>query len=174
MRVDNESADRQVLQRLLADFANRLNGAIDFWTIVCLGTMPIDRRSFLLDKSQQLCSVCAEIGDVAGASFGKQFIDPSVQRMQADCRRLQNAYLVLEQFRTANLQELRTATDTIRESYHSLRQSVDAVANKLKLDSPEPLVLNAERTLYFAKIVDNLFDVAYQERTAAPVGAGKL
>jgi hypothetical protein len=57
MIVDAASSGRVALQNLLEDFANRLNGAVDFWTIVCLGAFPSGRGAFLSKKSQELCEV---------------------------------------------------------------------------------------------------------------------
>jgi len=169
MHRESESG---TLQMLLGDFANRLNGAVDFWPVVCLAKMPLDRRSFLLEKSQQMQSVLVSIANVVRGGFKQHDLAALVEGMEDDCRRFMDAFLVLEQFHMAPLEQLRAAAQTLRESYHALRQTISTMVNTLGLDLPEPIVLNPDRQKYFARILDNLFDTACYYRTdAAPVPA---
>jgi hypothetical protein len=167
--------DRVALQRLLGDFADRLNGAIDFWTVVCLGTMPIDRRNFLLEKSKKLRAALEEIASVVVINLQQQDLGIVLDSMKNQCHELENAFLVLERFRTVNLEELHAATDAICKTYLVLRESAMALVGTLGLDAPDSLALNPERAIYFAGILDKLFETARLQRTtAAPEAAGNL
>jgi hypothetical protein len=172
MHVNTETADRLAVQRLLADLANRLNGPVDFWTVEGLGTMPIDRRGFLVDKSQQLQSVVVEITKLATASFQHRDLGPLLESMKAGCLQLEEAFLVLGRFRRVGLQKLHSATDSILRSYHGMHQYIIALVCALGLEDPEPVCLNAERKRYFAMILDNLFDTVRFERDAAAAATG--
>src|SRR6516165_1241742 len=45
---------RLVLDRLLTKIAGSLDGALDLWTLVCLGEFPIDCRRFMAEKTETL------------------------------------------------------------------------------------------------------------------------
>jgi hypothetical protein len=63
MSIDTASADRIVLERLLTAFGSRLDGAVDFWTLVAIGHCVPDSRGFLLEHADRLRSLLIAAGE---------------------------------------------------------------------------------------------------------------
>jgi hypothetical protein len=170
MQIDTETKNRIVVDRLASDFAARLNGAIDFWTAVCLGSMPIDRKDFLREKSVELQSLLGVLANIVGTSFKQHHLDGVLTSMRGQCNQLADAFFVLEQYDLVSEEELQAATATIAECYGELRKGLDAVVSAIGVEPPEGLKLNPDRSAYFANILDGLFDMAVnQRRNGMPV-----
>jgi hypothetical protein len=168
MQINAETKDRIVAERLLSDLATRLNGAIDFWTVVCLGPMPVDRRSFLLENTDRLRSLAVVLGSMVPTSFPESKLQGVFKNMSFECQRLGEAFLVLENLQNAEAQELRSATEAIRQGYDAIRDGITQAVQALGLEPPGALTLNPDRKAYFARILDGLFRMAMAERSQVP------
>src|SRR5438128_501855 len=94
--------DRITLDRLLSKLAGCLDGAIDFWTLVCLGTFTPDRRGFLQDHWETmhgLVLVTRALLQEAGLGNGEP-VCSCLEAMAVNSQKLHDAFLTLEQFRT--------------------------------------------------------------------------
>jgi hypothetical protein len=168
MQINDETKNRIVVERLLGDLATRLNGAIDTWTLVCLGPMPVDRRGFLLENADRLRSLAVVLGSTVPTSFRESKLHGVLKEMIVECQRLGEAFLVLEKLQSAETQELRKATDAIRHGYDAIREGIAQVVHALGLQPPDALTLNPDRKAYFARILDGLFQMAMAERSHVP------
>ncbi len=166
MLVDAETRNRIFLEGLVADFATRLNGAIDTWTLVCLGSIPHPNcRSFLINNADQLRSTLVVMKGVVANSFSHQNLQPRLKCMIEECETLSTAFLKLERFRTIDVEEIRSAVEVIRTLYHSLRANAQQIIEIVGIESPDALTLNPERQAYFSRILAGLFDLAIKERS---------
>jgi hypothetical protein len=110
---------------------------------------------------------------IAPSSLQQQALGFVLDRMKDQCEQLENAFLVLERFRSVSLDELRAATDSIRKTYLVLQESALVMVRLLGLNAPDSLALNRVRAIYFHDILDKLFETACLQRTtAAPIAAG--
>jgi hypothetical protein len=151
--------DRLVLDRLLTQLAGRLDGAIDFWTLVCLGNFP-DGKGFLLKNSEALRSLVIVIGGFLPelAAAKARLVHTLLEQMGTACQRLQNAFLVLQQFRIVRLDEVRAATDVVVEVHANLRQLIWQLGEALGLSISYWKGRTPEREEYIRKILAGLYN----------------
>jgi hypothetical protein len=165
--------DQIVLDRLLSEILGRLDGAVDFWTIVILSNAPPNPRDFVLHYSEILRSLVV----VTRAILGKTHdADPVLERglldrMTSNCQKLQDAFLVLEQFRTIPLDEIRPATVAIAEVYHDLREAIHQLGQTLGLSISYWQSHGQESQDYHQRILGNLFDQFSYERETGDAAA---
>ena len=143
-----------------------MNGAIDFWTIVILSNAPPNPREFVLHYSEILRSLVIVIRAILGKTHDSDPVleGASLDRMTKDCQQLQDAFLVLEQFRTLPLDETRSATVVIAEVYHDLRDAIRQLGQTLGLSISYWQSHDKESDASYQRILDHLFDQLCYER----------
>lgn len=170
---DLSPEDRLVLDRLLTQLAGRLDGAIDFWTLVCLGHFPPDPREFILKNGDTMRALVIVTRGFLGSvpSSRARPIHDLLDRMAAACQKLQNAFLVLEQFRAVPLEEVRLATQAVAEVYGDLHESIRQFGEAVGLSISYWHNRKPERNEYFRKILDGLFNTFAHERETGALAA---
>jgi hypothetical protein len=158
--------DRTVLERLLTRLAGRLDGAIDFWTLVCLGRVAPDPQGFLQHHSEAVKALVIVIEDLltATSQSSREEVPTLLGRMRADVRKLQGAFLALEQFRRLELEEIRSATMDIADAYNDLRDSIPRLADALSVSVSCWQSRPPDREAYYQGILHQLFDLFRDER----------
>lgn len=91
MNRELSADERIVVERLLTRLASRLDGAIDFWTLVCLGRAGPDPRGFLLHHGETVKSLIVVTEDLlAGTAQGSaESVRDLLGRLSANARRFQ-------------------------------------------------------------------------------------
>lgn len=172
MKTCLDDEDRILLQRLLAQVLGCLHGALDFWTVVCVGRVPPDPRAFVLRSAEALRSpiVVARtiLEEMRMMDAGRGQL---LEKMYDSCQKLQDAFLVLADFQNASLEQIRSATETVSAAYTDLQDAVRRLARSLDLPDSSGERLSPEREDYFQRILAGLFDLFRQEREAAGLPA---
>jgi hypothetical protein len=166
MNRELSAEDRIVLERLLARFVDRLHGAVDFWPLVCLGRLGSDPRGFLLHHSEVVKALVVVIKDLlAGMAQGNlEMVWNLLSRMAGDTRKLQESILVLEQFQSLPLEEVRVATMGVADAYNDLRDAIPRLGDALGV----PVSCWQDREAYYQGILHRLFDLFRHERASRP------
>jgi hypothetical protein len=179
MTKDFSSEDRVVLDWLLTEIATRLDGAIDFWTLVCLDKFPFDRRGFLRKHGEILRSflVVTEATLAKGQRADRESVRRCLGTMSAACEKLEQAFTVLEQFRTVPLDAVGAATEALKEAYNEIRDSIRQLGQTLGVSISYWQDRTPEREEYVQKILHGLFALFCNERgrqqSATPVSSSK-
>src|SRR5438128_2223357 len=97
--IDLSPDDRVILDRMLTQLASRLDGAIDFWTLVCLDSSFPQRQEFLAHHGEVLQSLVVAVRELFQ---GKDWANtqPAANLFEAMCRaseKVANAFSILEQ-----------------------------------------------------------------------------
>src|SRR5947209_20624262 len=112
------SNDRVVIERLLEEIAGRVDGAIDFWTLVCLGQLMPERHGFLLkhcDILHSLVVVATTITLPCSNKLGQ--IPLLLESLASECQKLQKNFLALEQFQAISVRELRSVIEDLKKTF---------------------------------------------------------
>jgi hypothetical protein len=166
--------ERTTLDQALGHLSGRLNGAIDFWTLVCLGQFPPDPQGFIRKYGAELAA--------AVESLGVQLARPNLDRdahihdwftqISAGCQQFQEAYLILAQFREVPLSEVQRAAETVGRIYADLQEWIRQLGTYLgvplsyRKDGPK----KSEREAYYQQMLNRLFDLFRQELQSSPPG----
>jgi hypothetical protein len=158
--------DRLVVERLLARLDNRVHGAVDFWPLVCLGRVGSDPRGFVLHHSEVTKALVVVIQDLlSGSDRGILGAERNLfERMRTDTRKLQESILVLEQFQSLPLEDVRLATIGMADAYNDLRDAIPRLRNSLGA----PGFDWQDREAYYQNILHYLFDSFRRERSIRP------
>lgn len=164
--------DRIVLGRLQSELAQRFDGALDGWTLVCLapvGMMPCphDFVSKQVDILRSLAIVLQAVVATA-VPFNREGVFPLLEAIIEDCQELGEVFGVLEEFRARPLPELRTATNTLAQLYTRFWESLRVVDHELGGASAYLQSRTPERVAYYQGILDGLFDLLHQARIENP------
>jgi hypothetical protein len=170
--------DRVVVERLLSELARRADGAIDFWTTVCLapdGVLPAPRE-FVAANGEILRSFAVSLRAVL-AEAGLAEEEPVrglLAATAAACRRIEEATLLLAQFRSARLTDVRAATESLAEGHAALLSAVRQVGEALGCSVAYWQQRTAERERHYQQILHGLFDLFRDAHsaTAHPQAAG--
>jgi hypothetical protein len=153
--------ERIVLDRMLSESARRLDGAVDFWTIVCLSPNVPQRQEFLrknLDELRALLLVTKILWpqqpEAAGLLAG----------MMAIYDKLETAFQVLVQFQTSRIEDVRSATTDLAHAYSQLREAIQRLAQTIELEVTYSRGRTPQREEYFQNILRGLFDLSCKER----------
>jgi len=162
----------QTLDRLLTALANRLGGAVDFWTAVCLlpPDAPLDRRAFVVKNLEELRRLLDEVRSALrdAGHAEEEPVRRLLRGMTEGLARLLQAFLVLVQFRTVTLEELRGATETLTEVHGSVLQAIQDLARVTGIRVSFFDNWTEERARYFQGILGRLFQLACEARGAVP------
>src|SRR5438270_13324291 len=129
------SQDRAVVERLLGELVSRADGAIDFWTTVCLspeGLLPAP-GDFVAAESEVLRSLAVSLRAIL-AEAGLAEANPVrglLATMAVACRQIEAAALTLARFRTVPLADVRAATQSLAEAHAGRREGVRQLAEVL-------------------------------------------
>jgi hypothetical protein len=166
MSMGLSAEDRILLDRLLSKLAGALDGAVDLWTTVCIGSIPPDPRAFILRNSEVLHSHTVVVRTfLAEARLADQ--EPQhglLSTMEIACTQLRNAFLVLADFRTVPLDQLRSATETVAEAHRSMREAIRQLADSLGFSLSYLQGRMPEQDEYLQQIRRGLFDLFCHER----------
>jgi hypothetical protein len=163
--------DRAIVERLLGELAVRADGAIDFWTTVCLypeGLRPVPEefvtanREVLRSLAVCLRAILAEAGLADAVPVRDQ-----VATLAAACRQLEEAMLLLARFRTVSLADIRVATQSLAAAHATLLATVRELGEALGCSVAYWGQRTPERDRYYQQILGGLFDLF---RAAHPSG----
>ncbi len=147
-----EQRDR--LHHLLTQMAGRLDGAVDFWTTVCLSPALPGRRAFLTANVEGLRGLVAETRGMLSASA--PLADP-LAVLAARCEDLGNAFLTLGRFESLAPDELRRTTTAIAEVYRDLRSALLEVGRAAGVPLSYWEGQRAQREEYYRGILERLY-----------------
>jgi hypothetical protein len=152
--------DRIIVDRLLSRLVDRLGGALDFWTLVCLQPIVPDPRRFLLENSDKLQSlvVVAQMILAEAHLANEAPIAGLIERLTGACQELRRVFLVLEQFRGLSSEELGTETRALASTYKEIIESVRLLGETLDLELACWQGRTPEREAYYQSILDYLFE----------------
>lgn len=156
------------LEQLLAQIAGRLDGALDFWTLVFLGDFQVDHRAFFTQRAGELRALVGQVGDVlsrGGASDGEP-IHTHLRAAALACDKLERAFLVLDQFRVLPLEAVQLATSAVAEVYTDLRTAIFGIGHAAGVSVHYWEGTRAEQETYFQKILNGLYDHCLRGRGA--------
>ena len=137
MSTDARTTDLQTIEALLAELAKRVDGAVDFWTLVCLSEEMASLSPGFLTK--QFSSVRALIADIVAACgrlgpAHREVVPLRLARLAAVGDRLEQAFNVMARYRDVPRDELRAATDTLADTYAEVRNTVLQFGQVLGID----------------------------------------
>ena len=170
--------DRVVVERLLGELASRADGAIDFWTTVCLspdGLLPAP-ADFVAANAEVLRSLAVSVRAIlaeAGLADEEPVRGP-LATMAAACRQIEEAVLTLARFRSVPLADVRAATQSLAEAHAALLSAVRQVGEALGCSIAYWRQRTPERERYCQQILHGLFDLFRGGHPAAgnPQAAG--
>jgi hypothetical protein len=150
------------LDRLLTSLAFRLDGALDFWTVV--GLMRDDlmavRRGFLEKQAAGMRTASGDV-ETLTAQTGRA-ADETIRRcldtLVTGCGNLLNAFLDLLQVRALPLSELRTSVDKVIDTWSVMHRALRQLGRRFGVEArywrePQP-----EHQAYVQRIAGGLFD----------------
>lgn len=158
--------DRLILDRLLSKLGSWMDGAVDFWPLVCIESLVPDRRQFLQYNGDSMRALVIVIRMLLAEAHraNDEPVATLLDRLTDLCQKVQGAFVVLEQFRTVPLQELRSATDALTEAYQDMHGAIAELANTLGFQPSYWPAHTAKWRDYFHKILVGLFDQLRHER----------
>lgn len=170
MTMTLSPAQRADLERSLSEVARRIDGAIDFWPLVCLGSFPTDRRGFL-SKHQAAVGAAVAGARAVLAEAAVAEVEPVrglLDSLAERCQRFGSAFFALEQFRTLPLDEVRSAADGIADGYAGIREAVLQLGRAAGVPVAYWEGARAGREEYFQSILRGLFATCRHERGDVP------
>jgi hypothetical protein len=163
--------DRLLFDRLLTILLGNLDGAIDFWSLICLGQLPPDPSGFVRHHCEFLRALVVVMqGLLAGyrETRGTATVQLLDQMMSASAR-LEQAFLVLARFRTVELEETRAAVVAVREVYADLHDAVQRLGQALGIAVSYWRDRSDEQQRHFQGILNGLFDQFAHEAASDPL-----
>lgn len=157
--------DRIILDRLLTSIAIRLHGAIDFWTMVCLGEIqnPLEFVRHYGDKLRAYIVVTRDL-----IPNGNEVIDRLLEELSTDCQDFLSAFAILAQFRHHSAEQVQASVATVVTTFHSLRESIRRIGEAIGLTVSYFQGRTVEKDQYIQNILNGLPEWFAQERTAKP------
>jgi hypothetical protein len=149
------------LERLLSDLAGRVEGVIDSWTLICLARddQIAYRKDFLTNNSAQIrAQVDAIRVAVNESGIASDEAEPHLKTMTSACQGLLSAVLVLADFRTRPLDEVKQAVAALAGSRASLHEAIRGLAQALGLEVAYWKKRSAEYHSTIQRILDGLFE----------------
>ncbi len=160
--------DRAALERLLSQIAGRLDGAIDFWTVVCLSEA-LPRRAFIERHATNLQAAVAEVEAIlrrSQADVGP--VRGLLSELVGGCTKLRDAFLILAQHETLPQEAVRLATTALTEVYDDLRQAIREIGQAANVSVGYLENRTAEAQSHLCRILDGLYEQFRQQRETAP------
>src|SRR5262249_10930866 len=125
--------DKIILDRLLSKWAGSLNGALDFWTLVCLGKLGMDPRAFVLKQGEIMRSLLVVTKTILDEANFKEPVRRLLDTLFSGSEKWQNAFLVLAAYQTVSLEEVRAAVQTVSDLYGPLRETLRQFGQALQV-----------------------------------------
>jgi hypothetical protein len=149
--------DAIVLDRLLSRLAGSLHGAVDFWTVVCLGDFLPDRRAFIVRQTEVMKALVIVLKSFL-TEADKEPIHGLLERISFRCEQLESVFLVLADIRAVGLEEIRLATTSLREVYTDLNEAIHQLSQAIGVPVSFWQNWTPERRSYFNNILEGLYD----------------
>ncbi len=158
---------RATLERLLSQLAGRLDGAVDMWTLVCLGDIAIDRRAFIERHAAEMQALAVEAGALLrrAAPGDAAALDGLFEELTRENAKLRDIFVVLEQYQTIPLEAIHLATTGLAEVYDDLRRTLRTIGDTASV-SAGFLERRPDQQAYFRRILDGLYEQFRQRRDA--------
>jgi hypothetical protein len=169
--------DRIILDRLLSKLTGSVHGAVDSWTLVCLGEFHMNRRDFILKQTDIMKALVTVTRTVlAEANLGyKEPISGQLNNLSAACQKLEDAFLVLAECRSISREEIGAAVQALTGVYAELPEVIRQLGQATSCPISFWNDWTPQREAYYQGILDRLFDQFSQVRqseqaagTAAP------
>src|SRR6185437_235148 len=170
MNRELSAEDRMVLERSLTRLAGRLDGAVDFWPLVCLGRIGSDPRGFLCHHGEAIKSLVVVTEDLLAGTTegGSEAVGDLLAHIVADVRKLQDGFLALEQFHSLPLEEVRSATVALADAYNDLRHAISQLGDALGVVVSRWQGRSSDVEAYYQGILHRLFELFRHERANRP------
>src|SRR5262245_64282414 len=104
--MSNLPEHRAFLGQLLTDLARRTDGALDFWTIVCINPDLADSRAFLEQQSELLHALVVVLQSRVSADKAAA---PLLTALRENCEQWESAFRLLADFRDRAEEEVVSA-----------------------------------------------------------------
>jgi len=173
MPRDLTADDRIVLERLQNELACRADGALDTWSLICLGSdgLVIDRQGFLIQQIEIMRSHVVVLRAML-ARFGMADTKPTHALLDAiaeACQQLGAAFLVLEQYRSVPLLEVNSAIQELARAYQQLKSSLKSLKNVVGNPSDNGQGQPPKQESYYQGILAGMFEQFRKAREAESV-----
>ncbi len=114
----------------LSDLANRLGGAIDSWTLVCLDEIPVDKDEFL---RKQIKTIRHAVGSVTQsfAAGSSSELQSAANRLSTACDSLEVLFAVLSHFKHHSPDEVETAIRMLANTHADAIAAIRVAAQDL-------------------------------------------
>jgi len=158
-KIELTPEDKIILDRLLSKLAGSLDGALDFWTLVCINDFCADRRAFILRQSE-IQHALVVVLDAVLAEFGfsrKKGISDLLEQLAKGYQQLQNTFLTLAESRTISREEIHTATEKLVKVYPNLRETIRQLSQTVGVPVAYLRDQTRESEEYFQKILAGLY-----------------
>jgi hypothetical protein len=164
--LDLSPDDRVILDRILTQLAGRLDGAIDFWTLVCLEGDLSQREEFLAHHREIMHSLVVVVRELfKGTPWAEsQAVANWFEAMSNACHKVLKAFITLEQFRRVPLTEVRRATEMLAEGYRELQGTIQQLGTTANLTISYWRGPTAAKEEHYQRILRGLFDLCCQAR----------
>lgn len=162
--TNEQTKDQIVLDGLLTEMAKRLDGAVDFWTIICLSPTMQNRHEWLQEQLDRFRSLVVVIKSI----WPRQTPTPEawalLKNLDEAYHKLDHSFLILERFQKEDLESIRAATEDLAEIHKSLPDTISKLGQTIGLEIGYLREKNLEREKYFQNILTTLFQRFCQER----------
>jgi hypothetical protein len=161
MSTSLPSLQQADLEKLLSDLAGRVDGVIDFWTLVCLlrDDQMARRKDLLTEHSARMqAQIDAIRMNLGEAGIAADETAPYLKTMTSACQELLTAVLVLMDFRTRPLVEVEQAVVALAGSRASLHDAIRGLARAFGLEVAYWKKRSAEYHSSIQRILDGLFE----------------
>jgi hypothetical protein len=147
---------RIVLGDLLTEIARRLDGAVDFWTVVCLSPVVPDRKGFLEQNLDELRCLIVVTKIMWPAQIRTHEIDSLLEKMAVNWQKLRHAFGVLEDFQARSIEAIEGASKELADVYHTSCELLRRLGNEITVEFSHWRDGTAEREEHLESILRNL------------------
>jgi hypothetical protein len=163
MQTETNAVKRMTVECLLREVMVRLDGVIDFWTLVAIGRNVPDPNGFLREHGNILRSLIVVAQAILGGQADEK-VASLFGTLTRELEKLLGAFLALERFRTLPLDDVRAATQALSAAYNGVRLGVRQLAVELGFGGLAAGDASQEKDAHLQGILQRLFELCCQER----------
>lgn len=145
------------VNRLLTEVAQRTDGALDCWTVVCLAPEIAEPRSFLAQNSEKVRSLLGAIqSHFAGAN--DEQLDRLIQGLLDGCDEWESVFGTLGDFHNYSTDEIEAAVNALARLYGQRRDAIVELGRAIEAPIAYLEGQTQERRDYYRRILSSLAD----------------